>query len=523
MDGGSRTVAVNPTWEIRQGDAIEQLRLMDARSVHCVVTSPPYWGLRDYSVAGAYGLEPTLDEYIERMVEVFREVRRVLRVDGTCWLNLGDSYCASAGQRGSRGARGEDPKFGDRKGRIHGPNRAGIAGIKAKDIVGVPWLVAFALQADGWWLRSDIVWHKPNPMPESVRDRPTRAHEFLFLLAQSGAPQFWTHRVGSGSRTKPPPDYRYIDRETGEEVVDPPDGWDEDGSPWRRLNLWRGHDYFYDADAVREPLAESSIARISQPSFWDQEGGPKDHRNGVNPNRSARQSLENLARRTPAGWNVNHDESDRKGRYPQRKDKQRGHSHRHEGFNDRWDEMSKEEQHAMGANKRDVWTIATQPYAGDHFATFPEKLVETCILAGTPVHGVCAECGAPWTRMVERSIVPHDAPNEYGSKNGQRLGQARDSLRERGGANGNPFDAGTTRGGWPTCAHGADVVPATILDPFCGSGTTGVVALRQGRSFLGIELHPKYVALARQRIISDAPLFNGIWTGATLDQDGGNR
>ena len=232
----------------------------------------------------------------------------------------------------------------------------------------------------------------------------------------------------------------------------------------------------------------------------------------MNPNRSARQSLENLAKRTPAGWNVNHDESDRKGRYPPRKDKQHGHSRRHEGFDDRWDEMSEEEQQAIGANKRDVWTIATQPYAGDHFATFPEKLVETCILAGTPVHGVCAECGAPWARMVERSVVPHDAPNEYGSKNGQRLGQARDSLRERGSAQDNPFRGGTTRGWWPTCAHGADAIPATILDPFCGSGTAGVVALRHQRSFVGIELNPEYVQQGRRRIFEDAPLFNGPYS-----------
>ena len=196
-----------------------------------MVTSPPYWGLRDYSVAGAYCLEPTLEECIERMVEVFREVRRVLRSDGTCWLNLGDSYSASPGQRGSRGARGEDPKFGDRNVRINGPNRRRTSGIKPKDIVGVPWLVAFALQADGWWFRSDIVWHKPNPMPESVRDRPTRAHEFLFLLAQSGAPTYWTHRDGPGSRTKPKADYRYVHRETGEEVVDPLDGWGGGRSP----------------------------------------------------------------------------------------------------------------------------------------------------------------------------------------------------------------------------------------------------------------------------------------------------
>ena len=440
----SRAVVVNPTWDIRQGDSTQQLRLMDARSVHCVVTSPPYWGLRDYSAAGAYGLEPTLDEYIERMVEVFREVRRVLRVDGTCWLNLGDCYCASAGQRGSRGTRGRDHKFGDRKGRIHGPNHAGVAGSKPKDILGVPWLVAFALQADGWWLRSDIVWHKPNPMPESVRDRPTRAHEYLFLLAQSGAPQFWTHRDGPGSRTKPPPDYRYIHRETAEEVMDPPDGWDEDGSSWRRLNLWGGHDYFYDADADADAVRETS----------------------------------------GNGWH-----SDAfKARAPER----------HAGEN----RTVTKEQQAMGANKRDVWTIATQPYAGVHYATFPEKLVEPCILAGTPVRGVCAECGAPWTRVVERTgQVNHresaHVPNNSSTKT-DSTGWA-------------PVTRATGR--WqPTCAHDAGVVSATVLDPFCGSATTGVVALRHGRSFLGIELNPEYVQQGRRRIFEDAPLFNGPYS-----------
>ena len=459
-----------PTWEIRQGDAIERLREMEPESVHCCVTSPPYWGLRNYGVDGAYGVEPTLDEYIAQMVEVFREVRRVLRKDGTLWLNLGDAHTASP-----KGSLNGQDKSGltSTKTQEHSPvgvHKRGN-GLKPKDLIGLPWRVAFALQADGWWLRSDIVWAKPNPMPESVRDRPTRAHEYVFLLSKSAK-------------------------------------------------------YFYDADAVREPMAESSIARISQESFWKQTGGEKDHRNGVNPHRSARGALENLARRTPAGWNVNHDES--------------------------------------GANKRTVWSIATQPYKGAHFATFPEKLVEPCILAGTSERGVCAVTGDPWGRVVERRFEPQDdvsaskgikgsgSQKPMDASNGwdgfprgttkietsgwqptcgapwERVVERTGHINKREPAHApNNCPTKTDSTGWapttratdawqPTCGHDAEPVPALVLDPFSGSGTTSVVALRHGRSFIGIELNPEYIELARQRIIGDAPLLNGparVWRG----------
>ena len=150
------------TLEIHNGDCIEVMRSMPDESVHCCVTSPPYWGLRDYGVDGQIGLEETLQEWVEKMVAVFREVRRVLRKDGTCWVNLGDSYAGN-------------PSGG----------QGGTGGLKPKDIIGQPWRVALALQADGWLLRQDIIWHKPNPMPESVRDRCTKAHEYLFLLTKS--------------------------------------------------------------------------------------------------------------------------------------------------------------------------------------------------------------------------------------------------------------------------------------------------------------------------------------------------
>ena len=475
---------MNPAWEILQGDCIEVMRGMEPESVHCVVTSPPYWGLRNYGVDGAYGLEPTLNEYIERMVEVFREVRRVLRKDGSLWLNLGDVFAHN-------GASGGASPDGARKGRVAdraAQEKMGYtvpSGLKPKDLIGLPWRLAFALQADGWWLRSDIVWHKPNPMPESVRDRPTRAHEYLFLLTKSAK-------------------------------------------------------YFYDADAIREPF-----------SHWTLERGAKNH--------------------GPQFYHRANGDENREGYDP--------------------------EAHA-GANKRTVWSIATQPYSGAHFATYPEKLVEPCILAGASERGVCGMTGDPWERVVEVdlaqvSTVTHlktkrapvdleavaiylkerreavglskrevnhvlgtrpmydwfegfpsgiQAPTPehwdklkillmlddrfdeqiYGTievevKGPQYLDRARDSLAKDRGGGGAYFeardkkawrDARKTTGWQPTCDHDAEPVPATVLDPFCGSGTTGVVALRHGRSFVGIELNPEYVEMARQRIVGDAPLLN---------------
>jgi DNA modification methylase len=188
------------------GDCRDKLPLLPDESVHCVVTSPPYFGLRDYGVAGQIGLEPTPDAYVAEMVAVFRDVRRVLRKDGTLWLNLGDSYANDGKWGGSTGGKHVSALHGD-----SGVGRRKVStGLKPKDLIGIPWRVAFALQADGWWLRSDIVWFKPNPMPESVLDRPTRAHEFVFLMAKS-------------------------DR------------------------------YFYDNDAIREPYNEGSLSRYDSP------------------------------------------------------------------------------------------------------------------------------------------------------------------------------------------------------------------------------------------------------------------
>ena len=170
-------------WEIKQGDAIEVLKTMPDQCINTCVTSPPYWGLRDYGVDGQLGLESTPDEYVAKMVEVFREVRRVLRDDGTLWLNLGDSYASGGMSNPSSKSTlggGKDLGAADYSITRKVPN-----GLKPKDLVGIPWRVALALQADGWYLRSDIIWHKPNAMPESVTDRPTKAHEYIFLLSKS--------------------------------------------------------------------------------------------------------------------------------------------------------------------------------------------------------------------------------------------------------------------------------------------------------------------------------------------------
>ena len=323
------------------GDVRAKLQELPSGAFRCCVTSPPYWGLRDYGVDGQIGLEPTPETWVRSLVEVFREVGRVLADDGTVWLNCGDAYWG--GGRGGNPDESSHRKQSTNTGSFIAPmNWAQDCGLKSKDLIGLPWRLAFALQADGWYLRTEIIWHKPNPMPESVRDRPTRAHEYLFLLAKN-------------------------DR------------------------------YFYDADAIAEP----GVSCLSKPDA-----------NGSTISGGA------------YGRSVLGDAIPEKQR---RRDKQRGHSRRHAGFNDRWDEMERSEQCGRMRNKRSVWTIAKRPFHEAHFATFPEALIEPCILAGS---------------------APGDA----------------------------------------------------VLDCFSGSGTTGAVACRLGRTYVGTELNPEYAAMSERRI-----------------------
>ncbi len=442
------------TVRILIGDCRDVLRTLPAESVHCVVTSPPYWGLRDYKIppsiwggaddckhewgspertahansvpgpnglagkngaghrcdtkwtglfcircgawCGAHGLEPTFDLYIQNEVATFREVRRVLRVDGTLWLNLGDSYATGT-------SSGRNPTTAGKHGYWENPSIAyrinGAAdGLKPKDLCGIPWRVALALQADGWWLRQDIIWSKPNPMPESVTDRCTKAHEYLFLLSKSER-------------------------------------------------------YHYDADAIAEPMAASSIPRLQQ---------DVDNQIGTT--------------RANGGAKTN-------GNFKAAGDAKSG-----------------------MRNRRSVWEVTTQPFSEAHFATFPPALIEPCIKAGC-AENCCPLCAAPWAPIVERVDQGWD-----GSKYGERVvaasggaisgGTDKSTL---GSANGGLVGRREVRGYAPTCncpAH--EPVRGTVLDPFGGAGTTGLVADRLSRNAILIELNPEYAAMAERRIRKEA-------------------
>lgn len=306
--------------QILNADALEALRTLPDACCSTCVTSPPYFGLRNYETDGQIGLEETPDEYTEKLVGIFREVRRVLKDDGTLWLNIGDSYATRSGPQ---------PPTNTRNQCGHTAKKV-PTGYKYKDLIGIPWLLAFALRADGWYLRADIIWQKPNAMPESCKDRPTRAHEYIFLLSKSER-------------------------------------------------------YYYDAEAIKEPAA----------------GFPGSQ----NPNARQRGNA-----KTFRGGNAyTHDRAKANSATVER------------------------ESHGLTANetgkrnRRSVWTVATRPYKGAHFATFPEELVRPCILAGS-----------------------------------------------------RPGD--------------------TVLDPFAGSGTTGEVAMQEGRDFIGIEINPNYCEMIRQRL-----------------------
>ena len=342
---------------IIQGDCRDVLKTLPDESVHCVVTSPPYWGLRDYGVGGQIGLEDSPAAFVSEMVSVFSEVRRVLRSDGTLWLNLGDSYAGGGNYRGVNSEAtltSKQRSNGGARGLSQALGAAGKDfGLEPKNLVGIPWRVAFALQAAGWYLRQDIIWSKPNPMPESVRDRCTKAHEYLFLLAKSER-------------------------------------------------------YYFDQDAILEPVAESSVERLSQPTLGQQAGSDRVPGKTNGPMKAVgRASGDTYTARAYSS--------------PQSEPR---------GPNNNFGAPEKR-------NKRSVWTVTKQPFKEAHFATFPPDLIEPCILAGCPEDG-------------------------------------------------------------------------TVLDPFGGAGTTGLVADRHKRNAILIELNPEYASMARKRIYNDAPLFADV-------------
>lgn len=316
---------------ILSGDCRDVLKTLPDESVHCVVTSPPYFGLRDYGAAGQVGLEPTHIEYVNALADTFEEVRRVLRADGTCWLNLGDSYAGSWGAQGHR----ETPAVMSRNSIKNHPKTAAntgsgsrTPGLKAKDLIGVPWRVAFALQDRGWWLRGDHVWGKPNGMPESTEDRPTRGHEYVFMLTKSAR-------------------------------------------------------YWYDCEAVRTAPKASTITRLAQ-DVEAQEGSARAN-GGAKTNGKMKAVAKSTITGAPHGRHFLGDAIPEKER---RSDKQRGHTRRHAGFNDRWDAMERNEQIEGGANLRSIWWVSPAQFSEAHFAVMPDRVAEICIRAGCPAGGV---------------------------------------------------------------------------------------------------------------------------------------
>ncbi len=307
-------------------DALFALRELPGESVNCCVTSPPYYALRDYGLDAQIGRKDTPEQYIERLVGVFHELKRVLRPDGTFWLNIADTYCGT----GSKGNHADPKNPKGRNGQQVAMNHR-AHGCKQKDLIGIPWLLAFALRTDGWYLRSDIIWQKDNPMPESVKDRPTRCYEHIFLLTKS-------------------------------------------------------KQYYYDALSIAEPTAPTTAARY----------------------RAGRGQNQKYAAEVPGQGKVQGLNKARNGGY----------------YDDALIPALR--------NKRDVWLINTVPYKGGHFAAYPPKLAQTCILAGCPRGGV-------------------------------------------------------------------------VIDPFFGSGTTGLAAKALDRRYIGIELNAEYCALARARIGGEAP------------------
>ena len=292
------------------GDCLETLKRMPAGIVQTCVTSPPYFGLRNYNGGVAeIGKEKTPAEFVAALAAVFREVRRVLKDDGTLWLNIGDSYARTGGTDRSvsdsakvGSTRNSMEQMSDRK-------QTAPDGVKPKNLIGIPWRLAFALQDDGWILRQEIIWHKPNSMPESVTDRCTKSHESIFLLAKS-------------------------------------------------------EKYYFDAGAIKEPAAPSSIAR------WDQ-----DIEGQIGSDR------------VPGKTNGNMKAVGGKGG----KNAFRGQGHQRDGGNGPANREGRDMQDVGASetrNKRSVWTVATTPYKGAHFATFPVALIEPCILAGAPSGGV---------------------------------------------------------------------------------------------------------------------------------------
>ena len=571
---------MTPTWEVRQGHVVELLRTIPAESVQCVITSPPYWNLRDYKVVGQIGLEKTPEEYVAKLVEVFNEVKRVLRTDGCLFLNMGDAYFGSG--KGST-------KHGTVAGYKQSTNAGSLTGqpwdgqphpiLKPKDLIGLPWRVAFALQQpyethciklerDRAWLAAfidgegciSIRRHDSNSNAEGhprcqdgfipficATNNDMALLEYAKLITGKGS-VLLKQRAGSTDKRQivsrhdsygwrvesrasievvcdiypfliakrkqailaytlqqsnlhgkslrgngPLPHSEQEKRELLKRLINDcnqrkqvdmpswclepktqvePGWWLRSDIIWHKPNpmpesvtdrptkaheylflLTKSAQYYYDQEAVREPTLPDSLERAKY------------------------------------GWH-GHMEFEQDGT----ESKFRSQSDHVNQMGERWCPSS-------GRNLRTVWTIPTHGFPNVHFATYPEKLVEPCIRAGTSEKGCCVACGAPWEREVEKHFQAGTKCLRTDIGGGQRRGFAASGIRGH--------NEPTTTGWHPTCSCHAETHPCLVLDPFCGSGTTGVVALKLQRSFIGLELRLAYVEMSKRRIGSVMPLFEG--------------
>lgn len=548
--------------QIIQGDVVTVLDNLPIESVHCLVTSPPYWKLRRYgegrweggdetcehrtgrgqydnvsakqasnpgalagdtknicptcgarrvesetSVSwpevtykpmagipfemtmpawtGELGQEPTPEMFIAHLVFVFRAARRVLRKDGLIFVNMGDSYNGSG-----KGPAGTTSQLGDvvnnaqhlsKQATNSGSlidSRTDVKSLKNGDLCGMPWRLALALQADGWWLRSEIIWHKKNGMPQSMDDRPTTAHEQIFMLVKSNRPLYWTHADGRVATTAPKAEYRYQNTETGHVQIEKPEDMKarrSDGEKaWKRENLWQAHSYYFDQEAVREPLTDGTAERWLRgvsPTHKNVNGAPGQTPHSMNRPRKNRKYDSQPKTYAATGSKINN----------------------HSGY---FSLTGEPLFNLAGRNIRSVWTFSSESFKGKHYATFPSKLPERCIKAGCPER-VCPTCGAPHVRLIEKE---HVNGGKYPNGAGGRAYQFGDPSTEQTGRE-SAFVATKTVGWQPTCKCGETThVGGIVLDIFMGSGTTALVARQLGRRYVGIEISPKYAAMARDRL-----------------------
>ena len=413
-------------YQIIKGDSLEELKKIKKSTFHCCITSPPYWGLRDYGIEGQVGREDSVSTYVESLVNISLEVKRVLRDDGTYWLNIGDTYCGA----GHTNKEVPDPKYAAREQEQKAialntyNSKTKLEGFKSKELLGIPWEVVKALQKpilscnecnykghwikwghipnhrkwcpickkivdyskyeDGWYLRTDIIWSKNNPIPDPVKDRPTRSHEYIFLLTKNKK-------------------------------------------------------YYYDFHAVLESALESN-------------------------RKSSRIGAKNQIG-------------------TQRKDQGRTYAG------------------DIKRNKRTVWTVSVANFPSAHFATFPEKLIEPCILAGTSEKGCCPKCLSPWKKIIKREEQLITVYNSSKNKNSCDIFNNKIDNKKM------PQDKEEYRilfknKGWePTCNCGEkDVIPSVILDCFSGAATTGYVSIGRGRKYVGIEINQKYIDISEKRL-----------------------